>query len=155
MRIRFQVLWIGSIFSYLWIVNGLIKNSKIPVIVNLQRLLPGGENNGTIARPSRSRPLLFQQVLGLSPNGDFEFNVDKWRALQSSGLYINLTASTEMLDDGVALHIKGIERPSLKFAPEISVSGSLSEPKVTGGVSYRLSWSLSSLTVILDLICGS
>jgi hypothetical protein len=120
--------------------------SKTPIILNLKRIIPGGVSqvgNQTITLPprikkGRSRADFFQEILDLKPGKDFNLNLDKWRAIQSSGLYTNLTATTTVKDDGVALEIQGVENPSIKFAPESSIGGSLEAPEVSFSVSFFL-----------------
>eukprot|EP01040_Poterioochromonas_malhamensis_P013335 gene13335-14650_t len=142
-----QVIQVLVFLACLWMYHGTatIKTSKQPVILNLKRWVPlPAPNDSSLTvvdsvkrpKPARSKPLLFQQVLGLTPGTDFDFNVEKWRALQSCGLFQNLTARTIVKDDGIALLIEGTEGPSLKFAPEISVGGSVTDPQVSGGLIF-------------------
>jgi hypothetical protein len=129
-------------------VVSLSKTSRIPVTVNLKRVIPpdakdGAFNATTLVeeryREARSHPLLFQQILGLTAGSDFDFNLEKWRSLQASGLFRSLTAKPVTREDGgVGLHIEGIENPSIRFSPEIGLGGSLEEPQISGGVSVVL-----------------
>jgi hypothetical protein len=126
-------------------VVSLSKTSRIPVTLNLKRVIPSdakdGALNGTTLvderyREARSQPLLFQEILGLTSGSDFDFNLEKWRSLQASGLFRSLTAKPVTRDDGgVGLHIEGIENPSIRFSPEIGIGGSIEEPQISGGVS--------------------
>lgn len=155
-----QVIQVLVFLACLWMYHGsaTIKTSKQPVILNLKRWVPLPASNDSSSmvvdsvkrpKPARSKPLLFQQVLGLTPGTDFDFNVEKWRALQSCGLFQNLTARTIVQEDGIALFIEGTEGPSLKFAPEISVGGSVTDPQVSGGVSLIVYCNLLKCTVIM------
>lgn len=159
-----QVIQVLVFLACLWMYHGTatIKTSKQPVILNLKRWVPlPAPNDSSLTvvdsvkrpKPARSKPLLFQQVLGLTPGTDFDFNVEKWRALQSCGLFQNLTARTIVKDDGIALLIEGTEGPSLKFAPEISVGGSVTDPQVSGGVS--ISSFAVLLSGLLSVLCPS
>lgn len=83
----------------------------------------------------RSKGLMFQRILGISPGKPFVFNLDKWQALQHCGLFSNLTArSIAPTNDSVQLLVSGIERPSIVFAPELAVASTLTNPEVSGGV---------------------
>lgn len=116
--------------------------SQKPIILNLKRIIPGGVTkvgNETIIVPptikqSRSKEEFFQELLDLKPGKDFNLNLDKWRAIQTCGLYTNLTATTTVKEDGVALEIQGVENPSIRFAPESSIGGSLDAPEVSFSV---------------------
>ena len=67
----------------------------------------------------RSRSALFERALDMSPGLPFVFNIDKWRDLQNSGLFYNLSASVfKRKDDSVGVEISGYELPSVRFAPE-------------------------------------
>jgi hypothetical protein len=86
-------------------------------------------------------------MLGLTPHQDFNLNVENWKILQQSGLFSDLTASTVVKEDGVALEITGYENPSLKFAPQSSIGGSIDNPEVSFAVSHfrNCSYLLSSV----------
>ena len=128
-------------------INKLM-TSKDPVrLVNLQRVSPfrTSKNDTSISykinkNPEpRTSPLLFKQSLGLIPGQPFVFNLDKWRRLQSCGLFKDLTAKgrTDPKSGDVYLEVSGKELPSLKITPEIAVGASLESPEATGGISLE------------------
>ena len=110
-----------------------------PIILKLHRF--SNNNKTSTIKDSKTKALFFSRVLDLQPGKPFELNVDKWIALQRSGLFSNLTAKSVVIKDSssnnsesVALEISGIENPSTTFAPEIGVSLSITTPEVCGGV---------------------
>lgn len=116
----------------------ILCTSMNPIILKLQRF--SNDNKTLTIKDSKTKALFFSRVLELQPGMPFELNIDKWIALQRSGLFSNLTAKSVVTkdgvnnSDGVALEISGIENPSTSFAPEIGVSLSLTTPEVCGGV---------------------
>lgn len=110
----------------------------IRLILNRVSLGPNATQVIETSRPVRTKPKLFENVLGLFPGTPFEFRIDRWRALQSCGLFGNLTARSFSDENGVALLITGVERPSITFQPEASVGLSLTNPDINGGVSLTL-----------------
>ncbi len=90
------------------------------------------------AEKIKSKPRLFEKVLGLGDNSSsFDFPVNKWRALQSSGLYQNLTAKFYERNGVLSLNISGYELPSVKISPEIEMKASLKNPEIVGGILYE------------------
>eukprot|EP01036_Dinobryon_divergens_P026046 gene26046-34648_t len=113
-----------------------------PIILKLHRF--SNNNKTSTIKDSKTKALFFSRVLDLQPGKPFELNVDKWIALQRSGLFSNLTAKSVVIKDSrsnnsesVALEISGIENPSTTFAPEIGVSLSITTPEVCGGVIFK------------------
>ena len=50
---------------------------------------------------------------------NFQFNINKWRLLQNSGLFQNLSAQIfKDKDDAVGVEVSGYELPSIRFSPE-------------------------------------
>jgi hypothetical protein len=87
-------------------------------------------------QPGRTKEVFFREVLGLEPGKPFLFSIDRWRLLQSCGLFYNLTASsTTTPDDKVQLVIAGFEKPSISFSPEVTLLASIESPQIMGGVS--------------------
>ena len=85
----------------------------------------------------RTKPNFFQTTLGIEAGKPFNFEIDKWKAIQRSGLFKNLTAKAVAVGTSeVVLKISGDELPSIRFSPEISVAASLDRPEVSGGVSF-------------------
>lgn len=118
----------------------MIQTSRLPVALNLKtykQMLSENKNTTDLLKRDdvRTKPFLFQKVLGLKPGKIFEFPMDRWRALKESGLYYNLTVQTIIKNNEAYLNISGVERPCVTFAPELSVGSSLSNPNVAGGVS--------------------
>jgi hypothetical protein len=116
-------------------ISAVLKTRWTPVVLNVikerQQAANSREKGDT---QGRSKPLLFQQILGLTPGRPFTFNIDKWRALVSSGLFHNLTANTVNTPDGVYLNVTGYESSSIMISPEITVTTSLENPEIVGGV---------------------
>eukprot|EP01041_Mallomonas_annulata_P012691 gene12691-26732_t len=119
------------------VADGNFINSPIPVHLNLKRVGFRKTNTSSILvdmdAPVRTQPELFARVLKLHPNKPFTMNLDRWRLLKSSGLFANLTAKSYVNDDKVHLEVQGVELPSIRFSPEVSVSASLTRPEVAGG----------------------
>ena len=66
----------------------------------------------------------------------FQIDLKKWRSLKSSHLFSNLSAKSVPDENGdLSLVITGIELPSRHFSPEVSLTASLTNPEVAGGVS--------------------
>lgn len=103
--------------------------------MNLQRVT---YFNGTIIdteREPKTKQKFFTQLLDLRSGANFTLNINKWKAIQESGLFYNLTARVHESPDGIVMDIKGKELPSITFAPEVSLSPSLDRPEISGGVS--------------------
>lgn len=112
--------------------------SRRPIVLKLQRIPLQSSSNETHdtanPEPARTKGLLFQQVLGVVPGKPFQFNYPKWKSLQRSGLFSNLTAKSVVHEDGIALEISGTEMSTIYIAPEATVQASLEHPSVSGGV---------------------
>jgi outer membrane protein assembly factor BamA len=63
--------------------------------------------------------------------------MDKWAMLQRSGLFSNLTARVLHNNGEVKVYISGAELPSSRFSPELSVSTSVTNPELCGGVCFE------------------
>jgi hypothetical protein len=112
-----------------------LKTSSRPVYLTLRRnpvnaTLNPDDSDCTV----RTRPSFFREVLNLVPGRAFEFDLLKWQQIKQSGLFSNLTARAAMTTDGAALFIEGDELPAITFSPEITLSASLEDPQVAGGV---------------------
>ncbi len=111
-----------------------VKISSVPIVMKLKRFNKlSNDSEGQI----RTRPLLFQNVLKLSPGNPFHLSFDRWKALKECGLFRNLTAHAIMQNDGAQLEIAGMEMPCITFAPELSLGSSLSHPNIAGGVGLN------------------
>jgi hypothetical protein len=137
--------------TYLWILadmylsyssatsTGLISSSRAPIILNLNRVATN--ETGLIKLPKagvRTKSLFFEKTLGIECGKPFNFDIEKWKAIQRSGLFRNLTAKAAPVGSNeVILKISGQELPSIRFAPEVSVAASIDRPEVSGGVSSR------------------
>ena len=113
-----------------------VTSSKTPVILNLRVAY----NETGVSKLPRSevktQPDFFINTLGLEPGNRFQFNIDKWHAIQRSGLFRNLTARFLTNDeDEILMEISGEELSSVRFSPEVSVAASISRPELSGGVS--------------------
>ena len=113
-------------------------SAKPPIILNLKRVMIN--ETGLIKLPQgdvRTKPNFFRTTLGIEAGKPFNFDIDKWKAIQRSGLFKNLTAKAVAVGTSeVVLKISGDELPSIRFSPEISVAASLDRPEVSGGVSF-------------------
>ena len=123
-----------------WTSESMLRSTwREPIKVSLARKVKNTNQNHTmdlVASPTgRTKELLFRRVLGIREGQEFIFNFDKWQALQSCGLFTNLTARTVELNNTVQLIITGVERESLVFAPEVSLDSTFSNPEISGGVS--------------------
>jgi len=105
--------------------TAVLVTSPHPIVSNIRK---SNHQLGT------TKPVFFQQVLGLKPGKAFNFNIEKWKALVHSGLFSNLTARSYEHPDGVVLNITGVELPTTYFTPEASIVASLDNPEVLGGV---------------------
>ena len=137
---QFDNLWILAImFSSLSFATstGLLSSSRAPIILNLNRVATN--ETGLIKLPKagvRTKTLFFERTLGIESGKPFNFDIEKWKAIQRSGLFRNLTAKAAPVGTNeVILKISGQELPSIRFAPEVSVAASIDRPEVSGGVS--------------------
>ena len=128
--------------------SGKLITAKKPVILSDLKRVTGyreSKNDTSIyyktAKTSkpRSSPLLFQRALGLKPGQPFIFRLDKWKGLQASGLFRELTAKgkTDPKTGNIFVEIKGQELPSVRFTPEVSVGASIENPEASGGISFE------------------
>jgi len=121
--------------------NALSLTSGSPIVLNIRKLpynynashpLPALDS----LQPGRTKEEFFREVLRLEPGRPFHFSIDRWRLLQSCGLFRNLTATSIIAaDDNVQLVIAGFEKPSVSFSPEVTLLASLENPHLVGGVS--------------------
>lgn len=105
-----------------------------PVVMHVVKKNHIGPSNCSGIVPGRTKPLLIQQIMGLSPGAPFIFNIDKWRSIVTSGLFHNLSVQTIDSGLGAFLNISGYEAPSVTLAPEVTISASMDNPEVLGGV---------------------
>ena len=97
----------------------------------------------------RTKTNFFIDTLRIRSGKPFNLDLDRWNAIQRSGLFKNLTAEAIPIGKNeVALRISGVELPSIRFAPEISVAASIDRPEVSGGVSYDRKQAISRLVAI-------
>jgi hypothetical protein len=117
------------------VIECALMTSKIPVQLSLKRI--NGFRNATEPKAeARSKPAFFANVLGLQPESPANLDINLWRALRDCGMFVNLTATTFIAEDGgVRIGIEGYEIPTMKFSPEVTVAASLERPEVSGGVS--------------------
>lgn len=115
-----------------------MSTSKFPVLLNLKRVSSNDTSAFRLPKGEvRTKPYFFEHVLGIQAGKPFSFDISKWKAIQQSGLFKNLTAKATSTKTGeVVLKITGDEMPSIKFSPEISVAASFDRPEVSGGVSF-------------------
>lgn len=110
--------------------------AKRPFVVNTVKYNVGTNNNVT-RLPGRTRAKFFETVLGIRPGQVFEFPLEKWRAIQQSNLFHNITGRTYESDDGIIMEVQAVENPSISIKPEVSVGLSPSNPDISGGVSRQ------------------
>lgn len=123
-------LAILSLLVFFYFSNAYNPTSSTPVVLNLVGL---SFKNSTVL--PRSKPALFRRALGLTPGQPFELRLDRWRDLQSCGIFSNLTARVQAdEEEALQIHISGFERPAVTLAPELSVGSLLSTPDISGGV---------------------
>lgn len=115
--------------------TGLL-SSRAPIILNLNRV--ASNETGLLKFPKasvRTKSLFFEKTLGIESGKPFNFDIEKWKAIQRSGLFRNLTAKAAPVGSNeVILQISGQELPSIRFSPEVSVAASIDRPEVSGGV---------------------
>ena len=118
-------------------ISGSLLSSKSPIALNLHRAIVNDTSLVRVPQSGvRTRSQFFEKTLGLVPGKPFDFDLLKWNAIQSSGLFRNLTAkATQVGANEVLLTITGQELPSIRFSPEVSVAASIDRPEVSGGVS--------------------
>lgn len=118
-------------------ISGKLLSTKSPIALNLNRAMVN--ETGLIRVPRsgvRTRSQFFEKTLGLEPGKPFNFDLSKWKAIQRSGLFKNLTAKAIPVGaNEVLLTVTGQELPSIRFSPEVSVAASIDRPEVSGGVS--------------------
>lgn len=132
-----KVLLMLAVVSYCCALQAVgLTSAKAPIILNLKRVMVN--ETGIIKLPKgemRTKSHFFQQTLGIEAGKPFIFDIDKWKAIQRSGLFKNLTAKAEAVGTSeVVLKISGDELPSIRFSPEVSVAASITRPEVSGGV---------------------
>jgi hypothetical protein len=139
---RLIYLWVPAamFFSFSSATStGLLSSSRAPIILNLNRVATN--ETGLIKLPKagvRTKSLFFEKTLGIESGKPFNFDIEKWKAIQRSGLFRNLTAKAAPVGSNeVILKISGQELPSIRFAPEVSVAASIDRPEVSGGVSSK------------------
>jgi len=118
-------------------VNGSIYQS-IPRRVNNPAIVLQLQKFNSTEEP-RTKPSFFEDVLNLKPGDFFVFQLDKWREIQKSKLFTNITANVLTTKDGkfLSVLVKGIELPSITFSPEISLEpSSVKRSGFAGGLSF-------------------
>lgn len=130
--------------------------SSAPIHLDLKRFSPGLNSSAVAADPKlrknlregRTRPLFFQQSLGLKSGKPFNFDLNKWRQVRDSELFSDLSiVSFDTEDNTVALEIEGYERPSRHFSTGINIPANLATPELEVGVrTMYLSFSNSNVS---------
>lgn len=123
--LSFQVV-IGSIYQ------------SIPRKVNNPAVLLQLERFNSTELP-RTQPSFFEDILNLKPGDFFVFQLDKWREIQKSKLFANITANVLTTKDGkyLSVLVKGVELPSITFSPELSLEpSSVTRSGFAGGLSF-------------------
>ena len=140
MRILFLTLWSVLLFSVTPAKSGpnaLVVSPSRPVSLQLHI---SSNDTGVIKIPRtecRTKPLFFEETLGIKRGQSLSFDVDRWQAIQRCGLFKNLTAKAFANNAGeVTLHVIGEEIPSIRFSPEVSVAASIDKPEASGGVVF-------------------
>lgn len=136
-------LYLFYLSCYFILTNSYALTSNQPIILNIKRLSNVHNYNSSIndqdyknkLKNGRTNPSFFLSVLGIHPGQPFEFNLQKWKAIQHSGLFYNLTALSKLTPHGVVLNISGYELPSISFSPEATLVASIDNPEIIGGVS--------------------
>lgn len=115
--------------------------SRVSIHQNETTLENGEKGYVAVTEPSekksRSRPLLFQQALGIEPGKPYVFDYPKWRMLETCGLFRDLSATTKSNDGQLTTIITGTEVPSITFQPSVQLGASLDNPEINGGVLLR------------------
>jgi hypothetical protein len=122
-------------------------SSLYPVVVNLRPSNPERK-----WATSRTSPLFFQRLLGIIPGQKWDFDVEKIKAIEKSGLFKNLTIAIRNSESGIQLNISGCELPSIAVSPELSFATSIEKPDITGGVRV-LSVALKMEIVAMTKYC--
>lgn len=115
-----------------------------PVKLSMQRLKRNG-NLTVLTSDFRTHPNLFKDALKLQPGQPFKVDINAWDDIATSGLFANLSAVSEVVDDGVCLNITGIELPSRFFEPKLGFTTSLDAPDPSGGVLLHKSSVLDNM----------
>lgn len=121
---------------------GAVYASRTPFKVHSFKISPQQLKNNSISnleslKPGRTRASFFERVLGIRPGEPFDFPLEKWRSIQQSHLFHNITGRTYQADDGIAMEITAIENPSITVKPELAVGLSPSNPDISGGLLIR------------------
>lgn len=127
--------------------GSVLRASKNPIALNLRPIVQVVNVTSTTGvktykvatdKAIRSLPVLFQNALGIYPGVPFQFDLSKWRMLQSCGLFANLTAKTIKSNGELFLAISGDELPAIQFAPEFAVGAkTIEKPEVSGNLLFR------------------
>lgn len=126
-----------ALVVFFWDATNAMFASKRPFLVNTVKYSAVSSQNAT-RLPGRTREKFFENVLGIRPGEIFEFPLEKWRAIQRSHLFHNITGRTYQSDDGIVMEVQAIENPSISIKPEVSVGLSPSNPDISGGVSNAI-----------------
>lgn len=126
---------------------GTLTSSMAPIVLNLKRVATNDTGIAKLLKSGiRTKTAFFTDTLRIRSGKSFNLDLDRWNAIQRSGLFKNLTAEAIPIGKNeVALKITGVELPSIRFAPEISVAASIDRPEVSGGVSCDQIWIASRL----------
>lgn len=114
-------------------------------IAHLKR--PVGSSNVTKFEAPRSTSNFFQTMLNIRSGEPFHLDINNWNILKHCGLYTNLTANSFQNEKGeVTLNISGIENPTRRFSPELTLTKSSTQPEVSGGVQFNIFFIFFSLS---------
>jgi hypothetical protein len=130
---------------------GTLSTSRAPIVLNLKRVATNDTGIAKLLKSEiRTKSRFFEDTLRIMSGRPFNLDLDRWNAIQRSGLFKNLTAEAIPIGrNEVALRISGVELPSIRFSPEISVAASIDRPEVSGGVSYDCKQTISQLEALL------
>lgn len=133
---------------YIIVIIFIINALQLYVEGSIYQSIPRRVNNPAVVlqlqkfnstEEPRTKPSFFEDVLSLKPGDFFVFQLDKWREIQKSNLFANITANVLTTKDGkfLSLLVKGVELPSITFSPEVSLEpASVKRSGLSGGLSF-------------------
>ena len=111
--------------------------SSNPIKLSLQRFKRRGDLSSLTSESIRTNATFFKNLFDLQPGKPFHIDERKWSSVANCGLFANLTATSELEEDGECLHITGVELESILFKPSIGADSDyndLSELRPNGEV---------------------
>ena len=122
--------------------------SRVSIRQNETTLENGEKGYVAVIEPSekksRSRPLLFQQALGIEPGKPYVFDYPKWRLLETCGLFRNLSATTKSTEGPDDSH--NGTRSRLYVPASVQLGASLDNPELMGGSCFETTTRLGELS---------